>query len=491
MNKVRTRFAPSPTGLLHIGGVRTALFNYLFAKANDGDFILRLEDTDRERFVAEGVEQIIKSLDWIGLHPDEGVWYEANPKPGEVGPYVQSERLPHYEKYAKQLVEQGLAYYSYISPEQYEDWKQETIKNNRAFVYSKHLESEYHDPHISKPTGNFPIRLDVVAIRDKFTSNKHPYLHERVDWDDEIRGKFSVGLSNIEDFIIIKADGYPTYNFANIVDDHLMNISHVIRGDEFISSTAKHVLLYEALNWQVPKFVHLAPILGPDGKKKLSKRDGDVNVLEYEAKGYLQESLVNFLALLGWNDGSEQELFSLDELIAKFDINRIQKSPAVFDITRLDWMNGEYIRKLSLSDLSDKLKPFVPNEWYKDQGYFEKVLILDKDRLKRLDEARFVMEIFFEAPKVEPAMLYKKDSKDDIQTWLKSAEELLENTEFEHDSLETALRKLTETLNIKTGQLFAALRIALTGREHAPGIFDILATLGKDESLKRIKSSIR
>jgi len=490
MNKVRTRFAPSPTGLLHIGGVRTALFNYVFAKANNGEFILRLEDTDRERFVAEGVEQIIKSLDWIGLHPDEGVWYETEPKPGEVGPYIQSERLPHYEKYAKELIDRGLAYYSYISPEQYNSWKEETIKNRRTFVYSKHLEAEYHDPKLQPPEGNFPIRIDIAAIRDKFKKEKHSFLYERVDWDDEIRGEFSDALVNMDDFIIMKADGYPTYNFANVVDDHLMQISHVIRGDEFLSSTAKHVLLYKVLGWKEPKFVHLPPILGPDGKKKLSKRDGDVDVLEYESKGYLKEALVNFLALLGWNDGSEQEIFNLDELIAKFDLGRLQKSPARFDLERLDWMNGEYIRKLSISDLSEKVRPFVPTEWYANQSYFEKVLTLDKDRLKRLDEAKFVMEIFFETPKVDTKLLCKKESLTDIKLWLKETVNVLENNSFQHDALEKDLRDLVEKLGIKTGQLFSVIRIGLTGREQAPGLFDILATLGKEESLKRITKII-
>lgn len=471
MNKVRTRFAPSPTGLLHIGGVRTALFNYVFAKANNGEFILRLEDTDRERFVAEGVEQIIKSLDWIGLHPDEGVWYETEPKLGEVGPYIQSERLPHYEKYAIELVEKGLAYYSAITPEAFSSLREEAIAAKRPFVYKYTME-----PKTSGDTTGLPIRLKVSTGSTK--------------WHDEIRGSFETNNNLIDDFIIMKADGYPTYNFANVVDDHLMQISHIIRGDEFLSSTAKHVLLYKVLGWKEPKFVHLPPILGPDGKKKLSKRDGDVDVLEYESKGYLKEALVNFLALLGWNDGSEQEIFNLDELIAKFDLGRLQKSPARFDLERLDWMNGEYIRKLSISDLSEKVRPFVPAEWYANQSYFEKVLNLDKDRLKRLDEAKFVMEIFFETPKVDTKLLCKKESLADIKLWLKETVNVLENNSFQHDALEKDLRDLVEKLGIKTGQLFSVIRIGLTGREQAPGLFDILATLGKEESLKRIKKII-
>jgi glutamyl/glutaminyl-tRNA synthetase len=231
-------------------------------------------------------------------------------------------------------------------------------------------------------------------------------------------------------------------------------------------------------------------ILGPDGKKKLSKRDGDVDVLEYEAKGYLPEALVNFLALLGWNDGTEQEIFSRKELSEKFNINRVQKSPAVLDVTRLDWMNGEYIRALSLPELSDLVRPFVPAKWYDNSEYFEKVLSLDKDRMKRLDEARYIMEIFFETPEVDIALLTKKESKQDVVKWLESSVDELSKTEFNHDALEKSLRALSDELKVKPGQLFSALRLCLTGREQAPGIFDILATLGKDKSLVRVKSVI-
>ncbi len=470
--KVRTRFAPSPTGLLHIGGVRTALFAYLFAKANGGEFILRLEDTDRERFVAEGVEQIIKSLDWLGIHPDEGVWYESEPKPGEVGPYIQSERLPHYQKYAETLVEKDLAYYSAITPEAFSALREEAISAKRPFVYKQEMEPT----EVNTNKNNLPIRLKVPE--------------DTTSWKDEVRGEFTTNNNLIDDFVILKADGFPTYNFANVVDDYLMNISHVIRGDEFISTTAKHALLYDLLGFDRPKWIHLPSILGPDGKKKLSKRDGDVDVLEYNAKGYLPEAMVNFLALLGWNDGTEQEIFSKKELIDTFNIQRIQKSPARFDITRLDWMNGEYIRSLTVSELSDKIQPYIPKEWYKDKEYFEKVLVLDKDRMKRLDEAKYIMEIFFETPHVDLPQLTKKDSAQDVKHWLEETINVLRNNTFEHDDIEKALRNLAEKLGIKTGQLFSALRIVLTGREQAPGLFDILVTLGREESLKRIESII-
>ncbi len=468
-NPVRVRFAPSPTGFLHIGGIRTALFNYLFAKANGGKFILRLEDTDRERFVEEGVEQIIKSLDWLGLHPDEGVWYEE--KPSEHGPYVQSKRLNHYEQYAKYLVDKGLAYYSQATPEQIESLKAEAIKEKRPFVYK----------HTMEPEGR-PVSTEGLPIRLKVPEGK-------TNWKDEVRGEFETKNEIIDDFIIIKADGYPTYNFANVIDDHLMKITHVIRGDEFISSTAKHVLLYDLLGFDRPAFVHLAPILGPDGKKKLSKRDGDVNVLEYKAKGYLPEAILNFLALLGWNDGSTQEIFTPEELIEKFSIDRIQKSPAVFDINRLDWMNGEYLRNnLSDEELIETIKPFVPESWLNDMSYFKSVLELDKERIKRFDEAKYIMEIFFEAPEVSKGLLCKKDDIETIRGWIGKVVDAIENIDFSHDEVERALRELTEELGVQTGRLFYVLRVGLTGRTEAPGLFDIFVTLGKDESIKRLKS---
>jgi len=427
---------------------------------------LRLEDTDRERFVEEGVEQIIKSLDWLGLHPDEGVWYEQ--KPGKHGPYIQSERLHHYNEYAKKLVDQGLAYYSYCSPERLESLRAEASAHKQPFVYRQSMEE-------GQGSGPAPVRLKIPEGKTM--------------WKDEVRGDFTTPNELIDDFIIIKADGFPTYNFANVIDDHLMQISHVIRGDEFISSTAKHALLYDLLGFDRPAWVHLAPILGPDGKKKLSKRDGDVNVLEYEAKGYLADAIINFLALLGWNDGSTQEIFSREELTNKFKLSRVQKSPAVFDINRLDWMNGEYIRNgLSEDQLIDKLSAFVPQAWLEDKEYFKKVLNLDRERIKRLDEAKYIMEIFFEAPKVDIGLLTKKDELTTIKDWFDRVIDELGSVTFSHDEVENALRKIVDRLEVQSGRLFYALRVGLTGRTEAPGLFDIFVTLGKQESIRRLEN---
>lgn len=329
------------------------------------------------------------------------------------------------------------------------------------------------EPEDSSSNDGMPIRLKVGIGTTK--------------WVDEVRGEFETKHELMDDFIIIKADGYPTYNFANVVDDHLMQISHVIRGDEFISSTAKHALLFDLLGFERPKWVHLPPILGPDGKKKLSKRDGDVEVMSYETKGYLPESIINFLALLGWNDGSEQEIFTLQELVDKFSLERIQKSPAVFDINRLDWMNGEYIRnKLSDEELTKKLKPYVPAEWLKDMDYFTKVMNLDRERIKKLDEAHYIMEIFFETPKNNKELIYKKDQPELVKQWLDKVIEELKDIDFNHGTVETTLRSTCDKLAVQTGRLFYVLRVALTGRTEAPGLFDIFVVLGKDESLKRL-----
>lgn len=466
---VRVRFAPSPTGFLHIGGVRTALFNYLFARANNGEFILRLEDTDRERFVEEGVEQIIQSLDWLGLHPDEGVWYEE--KPGRHGPYVQSERLHHYQDFADQLIKKGLAYRSYTTPEQLESLRQEAKRQKRPFVYRATMEP-------ANGSGDAPIRIKVP---DGITH-----------WHDEVRGEFETNHELIDDFVIMKADGFPTYNFANVVDDHLMEISHVIRGDEFISSTAKHALLYDMLKFSRPTWVHLPSILGPDGKKKLSKRDGDVNVLDYKAKGYLPQALINYLALLGWNDGTTKEIFTKDDLISKFKLSRVQKSPAVFDINRLEWMNGEYIRNnLSDHQLIEALIPYVPQAWLENRKYLMQVLSLDRDRIKHFDEAKYMMEIFFDSPRVDMDLLTKKDDITTIKSWLSIVIKVLQETNYSHDEIEKVLRSTADDLEVQSSRLFYALRVSLTGRTEAPGLFDILVTLGKQESITRLANILK
>jgi glutamyl-tRNA synthetase len=494
MSRVRTRFAPSPTGFLHVGGVRTALFNYLFAKGQGGQFLLRLEDTDRERFVPEGVEQIVSALKWLGLSPDEGFWISKDQQSGIE--YVQSERQKagHYQKYVEQLVKEGLAYFSYVTPEKYQEYKQE--HKNGPFVYKKWYEAEHHDEQLAiSHIGNYPIRLDTDAIKRSYKEMGHPYLFERIDWDDEIRGSFTNDLSLMEDFVLIKSDGFPTYNFANVIDDHEMAISHVIRGDEFISSTGKHALLYEIFGWERPRFIHLPVINGTDGKK-LSKRTGDTDVLEYQRKGYLPEALLNFLALLGWNDGTEQELFSIEELIKKFSIDRLNTSPAVFDPKRLDWMNGHYIRELPLGELYDKVSDFWPEE-AGDYGhdYKKRVLELVQERLKYFAELPELSRFFFIDLPVDPSLIsdhkqLKKLSAEELKDLLDQARQMIAESDFTAEDLTKRLNQLLETTGQKPVVLFSLIRIATTQAPASPGLADTLALLGKDRSLKRVDEQL-
>ncbi len=479
-SRVRTRFAPSPTGLLHIGGLRTALYSYLLAKHHGGDFVLRIEDTDRERLVEGGIDQIMRALEWVGLHVDEGPTNEGS---GEFGPYIQSERhkLGIYQRYAQQLVAEGKAYYSGISPDAFAMLKQQAIDEKRPFVYRKSMEPS--ESVVS--TEGLPIRLAVSP--------------GSLEWGDSVHGEFVVDHDIIDDFIIIKADGYPTYNFANVVDDHLMNISHVVRGPEFLASTPKHALLYDYFGWQRPVFAHCPTILGADGKKKLSKRDGDVDALDYRDQGYLPEAMINFLALLGWNDGTTQEVFSLEELIQKFSLDRVQKSPAQFDIERLRWMNGEYIRNvLSQEEYVVAAKQALLKADYGTEGfgddYIQEVLLLDRERVKVLSDIPEVVEFFFVAPKLSSEikdLLTKKSSPADVKGWLELVVKSLENTEWQQEQIEASLRTLVSQHDLHAGKLFYAIRVAITGRTAAPGLFETLATLGEAQSVQRLEAAIR
>ncbi len=484
---IRTRFAPSPTGYLHIGGLRTALFNYLFAKKHEGDFILRIEDTDRERLVEDGVEQIIKSLNWAGITADEGPMLNGD-EHGAYGPYAQSERkakLASYRARAQALLDSGIAYYSHSSPEELTQLRQDAQAKKQPFIYRKRMEPA------DKREGDHPIRIDIVKFQELLKKESEHFFKKDGEWCvrwNEPNGwsmdAWSIG--GVDDFIILKADGYPTYNFANIVDDYEMEISHVLRGDEFVSSTAKHIILYYALGFEdkMPQFQHLPPINGPDGKK-LSKRTGDTNALDYQDKGYLPEALISSLALLGWNDGTTQEIYSLQELIAGFSLERIQKSPAVFDIERLTWVNGTLIRKLSLAELSQKATNFWPASAANfDETYRKNVLSLIQERLKFLSEIPELTYFFFE----EPTETYRP--KADERTWLTRAIETLESSDFTLEDLEHKLRELADTLDIKPGKLFMPIRQALTGSKVSPGLFETLNLLGKETSIARLQTSL-
>lgn len=479
---VRTRFAPSPTGFLHVGGVRTALFNYLYAKQSGGQFILRLEDTDRERFVKESVQQIVDALEWLGLEPDEGFWISEG-KHQNID-FVQSERHAQgfYKKYAEKLLKKSLAYRDWNTPEELAKYREQAQKEKKPLIFRKNMAKTGGDeskPHV--------IRFDVAAEQKG---------RDFVEWDQIVRGKLSMGYEIIDDFIIIKSDGFPTYNFANVIDDHEMDITHVLRGDEFIPSTPKHLLVYEALDLNKPEFIHLPVINGTDGKK-LSKRTGDADVLEYQKKGYQPEALLNFLALLGWNDGTEQEIFSLKELQDKFKLGQINTSPAVFDQKRLDWISGHHVRQKPLDELYDLVEDFWPAS-AKDhnEAYKKKVLGLVQERMKFFTELPELTSFFFEDLPVNPELIsknkqLKKLSKEELKTLLEKANKTLEESNFSLEDLAGRLNKLLEETAQKPAVLFSLIRIATTQAPASPGLAETLEVLGKETTLRRIASQLK
>lgn len=481
--RVRTRFAPSPTGFLHIGGVRTALFNYLFAKQNGGQFLLRLEDTDRERFVEEGIAQIVEALEWLGLEPDEGFWISEGEHQNIE--HIQSERHARgfYKKYAEQLIEKGYAYRDWTSSEELADLRKKAGEEKRPFLFRKSMANTDGDksrPHV--------IRFDISAVQNG---------KEFVEWTETVRGQLQARYETLDDFIIIKSDGFPTYNFANVVDDNDMGITHVMRGDEFIPSTPKHLLLYESLGVEAPQYVHLPVINGTDGKK-LSKRTGDTNVLDYMHKGYPPKALLNFLALLGWNDGTEQEIYGIEELVKKFKLEQINTSPAVFDQKRLDWISGNHIRAMKPDELHDLVKDFWPGEAADaSEDYKKKVLGLVQERLKYYAELPELTRFFFKELPVNPELInnhkqLKKYDKDKLRELLEQVRSELEKLDdFSSENIQEALNRLLERTGEKPVVLFSLIRIATTQAPASPGLAETMEVLLKDTCLKRIDSQIK
>ena len=465
---VRVRFAPSPTGFLHIGGLRTALYNYLFAKQNNGKFILRIEDTDRNRLVKGAVDNLIKTLKWSGIAFDEG--------PGinnEIGSYYQSERLKIYQKYIKQLINKKLAYPCFYSNERQQNIKENKIASNILTEQDKKYR-EFNIDEVQKrmEQENHVIRLKVPQ-------------QGQIEYIDQVRGKLKFDLSLIEDQILIKSDGYPTYHFANVVDDYLMKISHVIRGEEWIASMPKHILLYQFLDWEIPKFIHLPLILNKD-KTKLSKRQNDVAVEDYINKGYLKESIINYLSLLGWHGSGDQELYSIDELIKEFSISRIQKSGAIFDVKKLNWMNNYYIKKLSPKDIIKLSQKFIPSK----MEINEKMIKLIFEKIERLVDIPKELEFLFnyKLEKEECTDIIKSDSSKKIIKailLLINQENILTAKEFKQ-----VVSKIQDSTGIKGKNLWMPIRIALTGQLHGPDIGSIVDILGKNEIIRRIQTEI-
>jgi len=464
---VRVRFAPSPTGFLHLGGIRSALFNYLIAKHTDGSFILRFEDTDRERFVQEAADSISQSLNWLEINPDEGVMPDGGQK-GDYGPYIQSERLDIYREYADELVAKKSLYPCWCTPERLDGLRKEAQKAGVAFRYDRYcLENpkSLNEPHV--------LRFMI------------PESPKTVKWDDVVKGEVSFQTDDLDDFVALKTDGFPTYHFAVVVDDHLMKISHVLRGDEWIPSTPKHLLLFAAFGWEPTIFVHLPQVLGAD-KSKLSKRHGAKPALEYRDEGFLPEAIVNFLAALGWNDGSTQEIYSKDELIKAFSLERIQKSAAVFDAERLTWINGHYIRGLTPQALLERSKGFWPPDASDyPPAYVLSILELVQERLKFLGELADLTGFFFADPQADLGLV-KGYEPADCRRHLNALAELLAETDWSHDKLETTLRQYVDANGLKTGQLFGLVRVAITGRTAAPGLFETMLVLGQETTLRRL-----
>jgi glutamyl-tRNA synthetase len=476
---IRVRFAPSPTGYLHVGGLRTALYNYLFAKHNNGNFILRIEDTDRNRYVEGAVENLINSLKWCGLDYDEGP-----DKQGKYGPYMQSQRLQLYQRYGEELINQGKAYYCFCTPERLSSLREEQQKQKLPQAkYDKHC------LHLSKDEINRNLSSGISKV---IRLNVEP--GEKIIFKDIIRGEIEFFSNNIDDQVLLKSDGYPTYHLANVVDDHLMKITHVIRGEEWLSSTPKHILLYDYFGWEKPLFAHLPLLLNPD-RSKLSKRQGDVAVEDYRAKGILKEALINFVALLGWNAGDDKEFYYIDELIEKFSLERVNKSGAVFDLEKLNWLNAEHLRKKSDQEILFLLKNEIQNSRLKNKNfndeYLLKVIKAMKERVSFVNEFLSKSPYFFDSPSDYEQNAISKNWKEETPNHLKKLAQAFDYfVNPVKEDYEQALASVARELNVGKGKLIHPLRVAVSGMSTGPGVFDILVILGKEEVIKRIYKAI-
>lgn len=470
---VRTRFAPSPTGYIHVGNVRAALYPWLLARQNEGSFVLRIEDTDQARFVEGATDLILDTLTWLGID-----WDEGPRKGGDYGPYVQTERTEHYKKWAQKLIDKGLAYADPYTPEEVNTFREQAKQEKRAFLYRNHRPE-------NPPAwdGTKPLRFKVAEIK-------------RYEWHDPIMGDLSAGPEALDDFILIKSDGLPTYNFAHIVDDAEMKITHVLRGLEYISSTPKYLSLYDALDIAPPVLACMPHIMAPDGNKKLGKRDGAKSVEEYRKDGILPEAMLNFLASMGWNDGTEQEVFSRDELIEKFSLERVQRSGARFDQQRLLWLNGQWIRRLTLDDLYERVQNFWPESAAgASEAQKREVLSLVQDRLKTLADLPTSSSYFFEEPVPNWHMLednkqLKKLTGEEINSLLTKAKEALQANEFNPDAIQDSLNLLLESTGQKPGILFSLIRLAVSWAPFSPALNDTLAVLGKERTLARLQKAL-
>lgn len=478
MSKVRTRFAPSPTGRMHVGNLRTALYAYLIAKHEGGDFILRIEDTDQERLVEGAVDIIYRTLEKTGLIHDEGP-----DKDGGVGPYVQSERQKAgvYLEYAKQLIEKGEAYYCFCDKERLESLKTE-VAGKEISIYDKHCLSLTKE----EVEANLAAGIPYVIRQNNPTTGTTTF-------EDDIYGNITVDNSELDDMILIKSDGYPTYNFANVVDDHLMGITHVVRGNEYLSSSPKYNRLYEAFGWEVPKYIH-CPLITDEEHKKLSKRSGHSSYEDLIEQGFLNEAVVNFVALLGWSPADNQEIFSLEELVKAFDYHHINKAPAVFDVTKLKWMNGEYIKALDFDKFYEMALPIIKETIHKDLD-FEKIAKMVQTRIEILPDIKGHIDFFEELPEYDIEMYTHKKMKTNSENSLKVLTEILPRLEaqedYSNDALYEMLLSYVNEKGIKNGMVMWPIRTAVSGKQMTPGgATELMEVLGKEESIRRIKIGI-
>ncbi len=499
MSEIRVRFAPSPTGPLHIGGVRTALYNYLFARKHNGKLILRIEDTDQQRFVPGAEEYIIESLTWCGIEFDEGVH-----KGGDYAPYRQSERREIYKQYADLLVEKGAAYYAFDTPEELDAIRKQYEAEKKVFQYDvftrKHLKNSL--TFTRKQTEEWLKSGKPYVVRFKIPENRELNIH------DLIRGEIHVHTNTLDDKVLFKSDGLPTYHLANIVDDYLMHITHVIRGEEWLPSLPLHYLLYEALGWidSMPQFAHLPLILKPDGKGKLSKRDGDKGgfpvfpcnwknsdgevFLGYREWGFLPEAFINMLALLGWNPGTEQEIFTREELIQLFDLHKVNKAGARFDPEKARWFNQQYIKRMPDEALLKLLKPLIEKEHflYNDTMLLQ-VISLMKERATFVQDILNEGRFFFEAPKQFDENVIRKKIKPEVLPYINEVKEIISNIhEFKASVIDESLHVYVKQKNVGMGEVMIPIRLALVGTTKGPHLGQIMEIIGKNESLSRIET---
>lgn len=479
---VRVRFAPSPTGFPHVGGIRSALFNWLFARHCGGTFILRIEDTDVARTVPGSVEAICNGLRWLGLQWDEGPQVG-----GKYGPYFQSQRLPLYQKIAKQLVDQGDAYYCFCSQGRLEAMRLEQQKMKRPPGYDRTCRSLTREECEKQLAAGVK---PVVRFKSPDTG--------KTEFIDLIRGKLTFDNSTLDDFVLLKSDGYPTYHLANVIDDHAMEISHIMRAEEWLPSVPRHILLYHALGYEIPLMAHLPDVLGTD-RSKLSKRHGAVSILDYYDAGYLPDAMVNFLALLGWSLDGRTEIIRREDLVKFFSIERISPTAAIFDKNKLDWMNGVYIRAMSTDKFFDVAEPYLMKDMLtgeaviEDPEYVKNTLPLVQERVKILSEMPELIKFFFEKTlEYKPKLLIGKNMNKPgtLKALAASRAKIQETPVFEAEPLEQVFRPLAEQLGLKAGQLFGSLRIAVTGREVSPPLFATMEVLGRERTLERTQAAI-